>query len=72
MKLWLVVVQDKELPGEPDIGVAFVEGNELAAKAKVVDLERACVKAGKGRCVGRYREVERGKSYRAAALLRTA
>lgn len=71
MKLWLVVVKDKELPGEPDIGVAFVEGNELAAKAKVDDLERACIEAGKGRCVGRYREIERGKSYRASALVRT-
>lgn len=72
MKLWLVVVKDKELSGEPDIGFAIVEGNELAAKAKVDDLERACVRAGKARCIGRYREIERGKSYRATALLRTA
>jgi hypothetical protein len=71
MKLWLVVVKDKELAGEPDIGVAFVEGNELAAKAKVDELERACIEAGRARCIGRYSEVERGKSYRAVALVRT-
>lgn len=70
MKLWIVVVKDKELEGEPDIGVAFVEGNELAAKAKADELERACIEAGKARCVARYREVVRGKSYRASALIR--
>lgn len=72
MKLWLIVVKDKELPGEPDIGMAFIEGNELAAKAKVDEMERVCIKAGKGRCVARYREIVRGKSYRATALLTTA
>jgi hypothetical protein len=71
MKLWLVVIKDKELHGEPDIGVAFVEGNELAAKNKADEMQLACINAGKARCVGRYREIERGKSYRSTALLRT-
>lgn len=71
MKLWLVVVKDKELAGEPDIGVAVIEGNELAAKAKVEEMECACIQAGRGRCIARHREIERGKSYRASALLRT-
>lgn len=71
MKLWLVVIKDKELYGEPDIGVAVIEGNEGAAIAKRDEMQRACIEAGKGRCVGRYREIERGKSYRATALLRT-
>lgn len=71
MKLWLVVIKDKDLPGEPDIGMAVIEGNELAAQAKLDEMQRACIAAGKGRCVVRYREIERGKSYRATALLRT-
>jgi hypothetical protein len=71
MKLWLVVIMDKTMLHEPDVGVAFIEGNELAAKAKTREMERACIEAGMARCVGRYREVERGKSYRATALIRT-
>lgn len=72
MKLWLVVINNKELYGEPDVGVAVIEGNELAAKAKLEEMERLCTASGKARCIGRYREIERGKSYRATALLRTA
>lgn len=72
MKLWLVVVKDKEAAGEADIGIALIEGNELAARAKGIEMERACIEAGRCRCVSRYREIERGKSYRATALLRTA
>ena len=71
MQLWLVVVQDKELEGEPDIGMAFIEGNELAAQSAVRDFERTCIEAGRCRCVGRYREVLRGKQYRATALVKT-
>jgi hypothetical protein len=71
MKLWLVVIKDKELYGEPDIGVSIVEGNELAAKNKRDEMQAACANAGRGRCVGRYREIERSKAYRATALLRT-
>lgn len=71
MKLWLIVIKDKDLYGEPDVGVAVIEGNELAAKAKVDEMQLACINAGRCRCVGRYREIERGKSYRATALLRT-
>lgn len=71
MKLWLVVVKDKAAPGEPDIGFAIIEGNELAALAKRNEMEAACIKAGRARCVARLREIERGKSYRALALLRT-
>lgn len=71
MKLWLIVIQDKSLYGEPDVGLAFVEGNELAAIARRKELEKECIAAGRGRCVGRHREIERGKAYRATALLRT-
>ena len=71
MKLWLVVIKDKELCGEPDVGVAIIEGNEGAAVAKRDEMQKLCIEAGKGRCVGRYLEIERGKAYRATALLRT-
>lgn len=71
MKLWLVVILDKEQAGEPDVGMAFVEGNELAANNVRDEMERACAAAGKARCIGRVREVLRGKHYRATALIRT-
>ena len=72
MKLWLIVIKDKELAGEPDIGLSVVEGNLEAAEAKRDELEAKCIRAGRGRCVGRVREIERGKDYRATALLRTS
>lgn len=72
MKLWLVVIKDKALAGEPDIGATVIEGNRLAADNARDDMERACIAAGRARCVGRVREIERGKHYRLAALLRTA
>ncbi len=72
MKLWLVVVQDKALEGEPDVGIAVVEGNRLAAEHVCSDMEDACNRAGRARCVGRVREVERGRQYRATALVRTS
>jgi hypothetical protein len=71
VKLWLVVLQDKDLEGEPDVGCAFVEGNELAAKEVMRSMERDYRNAKRCRCVGRYREIERSKPYRAAALMRT-
>lgn len=71
MRLWLVVIQDKDLAGEPDIGLAVVEGNELAAQAVLREMEAACRDAKRCRCVGRYREILRGKHYRAKALVRT-
>lgn len=71
MKLWLVVIKDKELPGEPDIGMAIVEGTESAAVLVGDEMVRACTVAGRARCVGRVREIERGKHYKARALVRT-
>jgi hypothetical protein len=71
VKLYLVVIQDKDLAGEPDIGLAIIEGNELDAHLKRQEMERACIAAGRCRCVGRVREIERGYSYRATSLLRT-
>lgn len=72
MKLYLVVIQDKDLPGEPDIGMTIIEGNQLAADNARDQMERECAKAGRARCVGRVREVERGKHYKARAMIRTS
>jgi hypothetical protein len=72
MKLWLVVITDKDLRGEPDVGMAIVEGNRLAADARREELEEQCRSAGRGCCVGRVREIERSRAYRATALLRTS
>ncbi len=71
MQIWLVVLQDKDLAGEPDVGLVFIEGNELAAQRAVKDIEEAARTDGRCRCVGRYREVLRGKQYRATALVKT-
>lgn len=71
MQLWLIVIQDKDLADEPDIGVCIVEGNRMAADNKRREMEKACRQAGRCRCVGRVREIERSKAYRATALLRT-
>jgi hypothetical protein len=71
VKLWLVVVMDKDQAGEPDVGMSVVEGNEKAAHAVMRLMEDAYRAAKKCRCVGRYREIERSKQYRAAALIRT-
>lgn len=71
MKLWLVVIKDKDRDGEPDVGMSLVEGNEKAAADVMRRMEQACIDRGMGRCVGRYREIERSKQYRATALIRT-
>lgn len=71
MRLWLVVIQDKDLAGEPDIGLAVVEGNRGAAEIVMREMEAACREAKRCRCVGHVREILRGKHYRARALVRT-
>lgn len=72
MKLWLIIIKDKELNGEPDVGIAIIEGNARAAAMRRDEIQAECINAGRGRCVVRYREIERGKAYRATALLRTS
>jgi len=72
VKLWLVVVADKELLGEPDIGMAVVEGNQEAAIGVLREMKQKCADAGRHRCVGRVREIERSKHYRVLALVTPA
>jgi hypothetical protein len=69
VRTWVVVVQDKELLGEPDVGIGFEETEEAARDLgrRLVDL---LAEAGRGRCVFRVRDVETGRGYRATAILR--
>lgn len=71
MKLWMIIIKDKDLAGEPDVGVAVIEGNESAARLRREEMERSCIEAGRARCVGRVKEIDRGRAYRATALMRT-
>lgn len=73
--LYLVVLQDKELLSEPDVGMAIVADDD-----PFVGEERACEvgrsmeaelrDAGRCRCVAYIRPIENNKSYRVGALLR--
>jgi len=66
-KLWLVVIKDKELYGEPDVGVGIIESDDTsvvdAAGAKMLE---ALVARGRCRCTARRIEIERGRFYRAS------
>jgi hypothetical protein len=69
--IWLVTIQDKDLYGEPDIGVAVIEA---VTARDAVDAARPTIEQladqGRGRCVPHAREVELGKIYRLSALVR--
>lgn len=71
MRIWLVILQDKELAGEPDIGISFHLGEELGATAIGREMEAVMRLQGRCRCVHRIREVRQGDHYRTTALLRT-
>jgi hypothetical protein len=69
--LFLVMIKDKSLYGEPDIALAVIEApdEESANLAAVPSLEQL-VRAGRARCVSRACEIELGKFYRLRALIR--
>lgn len=69
--LWLVVLKDKELRDEPDVGICLVEGTEDDAADAGRAMAHAAAEAGRGRCVPRWQRIDRGHLYRATALLRT-
>ncbi len=68
--IWLVVVQDKELAGEPDVGMAVVCGDAELASGVGRDMEDELRIAGRCRCVHHVRVIEPGKHYRVDALIR--
>ena len=71
-KLWLVVIKDKELAGEPDVGVGVVDGTLTDATTAGATMLEALAERGRGRCVARATEIEVGRFYRATMWFRTA
>lgn len=70
-KLWLVVIKDKELADEPDVGVCIIESDdESAAHAAGAGMLSALATRGRHRCVARCTQIERGKFYRASVWFR--
>lgn len=70
LNTWLVVIQDKELYGEPDIALSIVEAcDEESANASATDTIEQLVKVGRGRCVPHARRLEFGRFYRVGSLL---
>lgn len=73
MKLWLVVIKDKELAGEPDVGVGMFETDDVSeVESATCAVLEALASRGRGRCVARRIEIERSKFYRATMWFRTA
>lgn len=66
---WIVLLKDKDLPGEPDVGIAVVLGDEQDAARAVDRVEREACDAGRARCVGRHLQIDLGRLYRIGALL---
>ena len=69
--IYLVVIQDKMLFGEPDIALAVVEATdeETALRAARPTIEELA-DHGRGRCVPYARQLEPGKFYRLGAVVR--
>lgn len=67
--IWLVLVKNKELHGEPDTWFAVHTGTELEAKQLGIQMEEALAAVGHGRCVSRVHPIEPGRQYRMAAVM---
>lgn len=72
MKLWLIVIQDKSISGEPDVGMAFHDGSGDEANALASEMEAAMTAFGRSRCVSRVRSVETGRQYRVGSLVQVS
>ena len=68
---YLVTIQDKTLYREPDIALAIVAAGD---EAEALDAARPAIEqlanAGRGRCVPHARQLETGRFYRLAAVVR--
>ena len=69
---WFVTVCNKELPGEPDVGLAVSLGSAADAEALGQMMADKLAVAGHGRCTYRKRELEVNCPYRASTLIATA
>lgn len=68
--IFLVMIKDKSLPGEPDISLAVVEAaDEEAANLVAEPTLEQLAQTGRSRCVSRVLEIELGQVYRLGALI---
>lgn len=67
--IWLVLVKNKELQGEPDVWFAVHTGTEDEAKALGIEMENSLISIGNCRCVSRVRPMVPGKPYRVGAVM---
>lgn len=63
MKLWIIVIKDKDLPDEPDVAFAIIEGNAGAAEICRRELVEKLTADQPHRYRGRVSELERGRLY---------
>lgn len=75
--VYLVVLQDKEMFGEPDVGMAIVADEDVYAAEKRAEsvgrnMEGEMRAAGRCRCVAFVRPVATDTSYRIGSLIRAA
>lgn len=76
MPFYVVTIQDKDLPGEPDIAMGIVDTGEDDAQSHLLAIISASskleelAKSGRYRCVPHIRRVELGEMYRVSALVR--
>lgn len=69
--IFIVTIQDKTLYGEPDVAIAVVEApDEVTACRAAYPTIEDLADRGRGRCVPHARQLEPGKFYRLAAVVR--
>lgn len=74
--VWLVVLQDKDMAGEPDVGMAIVADEDVYMGEKRAEsvghnMEGEMRAVGRCRCVAYVRPIEADRMYRLGAILRT-
>lgn len=68
--VYLVIITDKSMAGEPDVGMAVVEASSEEMAITIADNQlEALASAGRCRCVVRVRPIEPGYFYRPTFLL---
>lgn len=70
--IFIVMIQDKALYGEPDVALAVVDAADEAEalRASFPTIEQLADDAKRGRCVPHARQLEPGKFYRLGAVVR--
>lgn len=69
--IYLVLIQDKELYGEPDIALGIVDvTDDLEAQRAAADVIGDLADRGCGRCIPHVREIDLGRFYRLGSVVR--